>query len=253
MTSDKSGGSVEKSGGGGQRVTDKAWFTYLRYGIIMWLVGYLAIAYVILPMGWWRYEKRHPALANAPTLTHTKLGIPGDPLDVGLVGSEAQVLKAFQTIGWTRADKIDLKSSVEIAASTVLDRPDADAPVSSLYLFDRKQDLAFELPVGESARQRHHVRLWKCDQLDDEGRPFWIGSVTFDERVGLSHTTEEITHHIGPDVDAERDGLLDSLLKAKQIAQIEYVDDFQPKAEGKNGGGDPWKTDQRLGWGVLID
>ncbi len=231
----------------------REWLSTLRYGLIVVLVGYLAVAYVILPMGWWRYEKRHPALTNAPTLTHTKLGIPGDPLNVGFVGSEEQLIKAFHAIGWTEAEKIDLKSSVGIAESTVLDRPDAVAPVSSLYLFGRKQDLAFELPVGESARQRHHVRLWRCEEKDDQGRLFWIGSVTFDERVGLSHTTEEITHHISPDVDGERDGLLNSMLKARQIEAIEYVDDFQPKAQGKNGGGDPWKTDQRLGWGTLID
>lgn len=231
----------------------REWLSTLRYGLIVVLVGYLAVAYVLLPMGWWRYEKRHPALENAPTLTHTKLGIPGDPLNVGFVGREEQLVKAFHAIGWTEAEKIDLKSSLGIAESTVLDLPDTVAPVSSLYLFGRKQDLAFELPVGESARKRHHVRLWRCAEKDDQGRLFWIGSVTFDERVGLSHTTEEITHHISPDVDGERDGLLNSMLKAKQIESIEYVDNFQPEAQGKNGGGDPWKTDQRLGWGTLID
>jgi hypothetical protein len=34
---------------------------------------------------------------------------------------------------------------------------------------------------------------------------FWLGAATFDTRVGFSHTTGQVTHHIGPDVDAERD------------------------------------------------
>jgi hypothetical protein len=36
-------------------------------------------------------------------------------------------------------------------------------------------------------------------------RPIWVGSAVFDERVGLSRTTGQITHVTAPDVDAERD------------------------------------------------
>ena len=56
----------------------------------------------------------------------------------------------------------------------LLDRPDPDAPVSPLYLFGRKQDLAFEQEVGRSADRRHHVRWWLTDQTE-AGRPFWLG------------------------------------------------------------------------------
>jgi LssY C-terminus len=45
------------------------------------------------------------------------------------------------------------------------------------------------------------VRFWRWDKLFDE-RPVWFGAATFDERVGLSYTTGQVTHHIGPDVDA---------------------------------------------------
>ena len=45
------------------------------------------------------------------------------------------------------------------------------------------------------------------------------GGATFDERVGLSHTTGQITHHIAPDVDTERDHLeeLEALLGKKLV------------------------------------
>ena len=56
--------------------------------------------------------------------------------------------------------------------------------VSDLYLFGRKQDLAFERPIGDNPRKRHHVRFWHWDKLED-GRPVWFGSATLDERVGL--------------------------------------------------------------------
>ena len=56
--------------------------------------------------------------------------------------------------------------SLKIAESAVLHRPDPDAPVSPLYVFGRKQDLAFELDVGGSADQRHHVRWWRAEPRD---------------------------------------------------------------------------------------
>jgi hypothetical protein len=127
----------------------------------------------------------------------------------------------------------------------VLRRPDNDAPVSDLFLFGRKQDLAFEQPVEGGPRQRHHVRFWLSDK-PHEDRPAWIGAATFDERVGLSYTTGQITHHIGSDVDAERDRIANELQEADVVLSIEWDDGFHSRLEGRNGGGDRWHTDGRL-------
>lgn len=54
-----------------------------------------------------------------------------------------------------------MASSVRIAADTVLHRPDDDAPVSNLFLFGRKQDLAFEQPIAGGPGKRHHERFWR--------------------------------------------------------------------------------------------
>ena len=58
--------------------------------------------------------------------------IPGDALNVGLVGSKEDVLRAMNAAGWFPADPITLSSSIEIVGSVVLDRPYHDAPVSPL-------------------------------------------------------------------------------------------------------------------------
>ena len=162
--------------------------------------------------GAWRHYEHHPALEDSPKTTRTAQGIPGDPLNVGLVGSESDVVHAMLRAGWNPADPITFESSVKIAASVVFRRPDPDAPVSSLYLFGRRQDLAFEKPVGHDVRRRHHVRFWKSPDLGDLRPPLFIGSATFDVRVGFSHDTGQITHHISPDIDAERDGLIADLV-----------------------------------------
>ncbi len=80
-------------------------------------------------------------------------GIPGDPLNVALIGTETEVKSIMLAAKWYPADPLGLRSDLEIAADTVLKRPDDRAPVSSLYLWGRKEDLAFEQPVGDNPRQ----------------------------------------------------------------------------------------------------
>ncbi len=214
------------------------------------ILVYLVVAYLIAPAVWRRRIHRHPDLAGGPRVTHTPNGIAGDPVNLALVGNESDVVAAMISSKWDPADPITLASSLRISMDSVFRHPDPDAPVSTLELFGRKQDLAFEQPVGNSPRQRHHVRFWKWDRLHD-GREVWFGAATFDERVGLSHTTGQVTHHIGPDIDAERDRILSGLQGAGRTAEVSWDDGFHDVLEGKNGGGDPWKTDGRLGVAML--
>jgi hypothetical protein len=210
------------------------------------LLVYLLAAYVLLPLIWRAALKRHPDLSGGPRITQTANGIPGDPINLALLGSEEDLVRAMTSAQWYPADPVTLSSSLRIAVDSVFRRPDDQAPVSDLFLFGRKQDLAFEQPVGDSPRQRHHVRFWRWDRQHD-GRSVWFGAATFDERVGLSHTTGQITHHIGPDVDAERDRIMNELQNAGWAQEVYYVDGFHKELQGRNGGGDPWHTDGRLG------
>ena len=212
---------------------------------------YVVIAYLVLPFGWRRYSKRHPALEGAPRIAHTASGIPGDPINLGLIGTEEELQRGMLAAKWYPADPITLKSSLRIAADTVFRREYVDAPVSSLFVWGHKQNLAFEQPVGDDPRRRHHVRFWRSDQLDDNGEPLWLGAATFDIKVGFSHTTGEITHHISPDVDDERDRIIADLQKIGALQDVEWIDGFQTSLTGKNGGGDPYHTDGRLAVGVL--
>lgn len=212
---------------------------------------YLVAAYFLMPVWWERYVRKHPSLESIPNITETGTGIPGDPLNVGLIGTKAELIKAMLGAKWHPADPLSLKSSLEIAAATVLERSYTDAPVSNLFLFGRKEDLAFEQPVGEDPRKRHHIRFWLSTKTDSEGRPFWVGAGTYDERVGLSHTTGQVTHHIAEDVDAERDHVIQTLQESGGLIETYAEPGFHKTLSGKNGGGDPWKTDGKLEVGIL--
>jgi hypothetical protein len=221
---------------------------------LRWLVVLVAIwagvAYLVLPL-FWRHYEHLPAMATVPTITHTPNGLPGDPLNVALVGTKEDILRAFAAARWYPADPITLESSLRIALSVVMHRPDPDAPVSALILFGRKQDLAFEQDVGGSAKQRNHVRFWRTEVKDPSGGEVWVGAATFDRGVGLSHTTGQITHHIGPDLDAERDRLMGDLERAGWITTRYNVTGIGPTINGRNGGGDRYYTDGEMWVGVL--
>jgi LssY C-terminus len=215
------------------------------------LLVYLGAAYLLLPLLWHRYAHRHPSLENLPNITHTAAGIPGDPLNVVLVGDKTEVLRILLAADWHPADPLTVRSCLKIAATVVFKRPYEDAPVSNLFLFGRKEDLAFEQEVGRDPDHRHHVRFWLTDRTYDDGRQVWVGSAVYDERVGISRTTGQVTHVTAPDVDAERDYLFLCLAKSGDLAEKIVVPDFHKIREGKNGGGDPWRTDGDLWAGVI--
>src|SRR4051812_27941650 len=184
------------------------------------LIGYALLAYIALPALWSHYEHQK-SLSELPMVTRTAQDIPGDPINTGLVGDNAEVLCAMQAADWFPADPVTLRSSIEIAGSVLLDRPYRDAPVSPLFYLGRHEDLAFEKPDGNSADQRHHVRFWKVLDQGQEQRPVWLGAVTFDRSVGISRYTGAITHHISADIDAERK-LLATDLQAAGMVDAKY-------------------------------
>jgi hypothetical protein len=218
--------------------------------IIFTLVAaYFVVAYLVLPRLWKRHEEHQTNFRDSPRVTHTASDIPGDPLNIGLVGTKEEVIRAMAAARWDPANALTFRSSARIVVDTVLRKPDDEAPVSNLYLFGRREDLAFEKPVGRSPRERHHVRFWQMEKTYND-RTAWIGSAAYDIRVELSRTTGQVTHHISPNIDAERDLLVADITKAIP-AQVRWLDGFQTELQGRNGGGDPWRTDGRLAIVIL--
>ena len=58
------------------------------------LGGYALLAYLVLP-GFWTHYEHQRGLADMPMVTRTAQGIPGDPLNVGLIGDIGDVVCAM--------------------------------------------------------------------------------------------------------------------------------------------------------------
>ena len=168
---------------------------------IAWTLGivaalYFGLAYALAPWAWRHYEHQR-GLADRPMIATTRFGIPGDPLNVGLEGDQADVICAMRAAGWHPADPVTLRSSAWIVGDVLARRAYPNAPVSDLLYDARRQDLAFQKPSGVSPSRRHHVRFWKVLDQGDDRLPVWLGAATYDSRVGFSHYTGQVTHHIG--------------------------------------------------------
>jgi len=207
-------------------------------------------AYLLLPLAVRHYEHQK-SLAGMEMVTRTSLGVAGDPLNVGIVGSRDELVASMSAAGWFPADAVTLRSGVDIVGSVLLDRPYAHAPVSPLFYQGRQQDLAFEKAVGRSADRRQHVRFWNVLASGAEGRPVWLGSASLDVGVGLSHYTGAVTHAIAPDVDTMRDTLSQDLAATGRIVEVYEVTGVGPTLQARNGEGDRYFTDGEIRFSVI--
>jgi LssY C-terminus len=195
--------------------------------------SYAIAAYVILPrsvhLGLTILRRRH-----VPSYTLTGDGLPGDPVNVVLIGTHRQLRSAFAAAGWSEADPLSLRSSWRMIQAFVLKSPYPTAPFSSLYLFGRKQDIGFQEPIENSPRQRHHIRFWalsleheadlgeasfwRSATLPPADAPaLWVGAGTKDTGLSLTRLTFQITHATDTDANAERDYVVGQLNACRAI------------------------------------
>ncbi|MCA5012195.1 MULTISPECIES: LssY C-terminal domain-containing protein [unclassified Enterococcus] len=181
--------------------------------------------------------------------SQTSDGLLGDPINLAFIGSKAELEQLFMNSGWTIAEKLSLRSSIKMIIASVLAKSYPSAPVSSLFLFGKRQDIAFEKQIENNPRRRHHVRFWQTPEnwyLPGGRQADWLGAATYDKKVGFSFFTGQVTHKINSDVDKERDFVLETFEESKQPVSIELVEHFTTSYHGRNGGGDEIFTDGAL-------
>ena len=212
------------------------WLTIMLLAFLGLLLLWLVLAYGELPHLWSKHEHKKIGRGEA-IVSYTSQDIPADPINLRLIGNRQQIKCAFSRGGWSLADPLSGRSAIGIVGSVVLRRSYPEAPVSSLYLQERLQDLAFEKDEGRTAHRRHHVRLWQV-ALNQ-----WLGAASYDRGVGFALFTLQVTHKIGSNVDLERDSLGRMLQGQGSRLQGAQSSGAPPGRRQRNGGGDPYYTD----------
>jgi LssY C-terminus len=169
----------------------------------------------------------------------------GDPLNLVLVESDRDPIVPFIARGWHLAQKLDVASLIETARAFIFRDEYLTSPVSPLYVFGRREDVALQKPRS-TINERIHTRLWLTPYTFESHR-VWIGQVSRDIGVRLTDRTWNLTtHKIGPDVDFDRAYLLQDLLMSGFVDRygfLEGVHAATASAPRTNLTGDPYYTD----------
>jgi hypothetical protein len=213
-----------------------------------WLVAvgltYGIAAYIVLPRAI-RIGLKVLQRKLVPSFTITGDGLPGDPVNIALIGTLPQLRTAFAALGWSEADRLGVASSWRMTRAFVFNSPYPAAPFSTLYLFGRGQDIGFQKAIDNSPRKRHHIRFWalsltraqdtwgaagfwlNTDRPPDNEQVLWVGAGTRDTGLSLTRLTFQITHATDSDTNAERDYIIAELMKNRVIEAVKVVQSGQ--------------------------
>lgn len=205
------------------------------------LVTYALGAYVLVP-ALIRLVRIIKPVNHLPLYCVTPDGFASDPLNIGILATRRQLIGAMEAAGWHLADPHRGRYVLRHILSTVYGWTYLNAPVSHLYLFGRKQDLAFEIPIDDAtAGSRHHVRFWATtfDQRQNltvrnihwhrrnshvQGdNLLWVGSASLDVGIGFIRHNLQVTHMIDPDTNKERELIIEQLHSCKLIKKVETI------------------------------
>jgi LssY C-terminus len=209
------------------------------------LATYALGAYVLVPalIRFWRIV--HPP-KHLPLYCVTPDGFASDPLNIGIIATRRQLIKVMGQAGWYMADPRTPHSVTRHILSTIYGWSYPTAPVSSLYLFGRKQDIAFEIPVKGGTDSRHHVRFWATTY--ESRRPLnfrsihwhhrrehvhgdnllWVGAASMDVGIGYIRHNLQFTHSVHPDTNRERELIVQQLRAKKLVKKVTTVKLGQP-------------------------
>jgi hypothetical protein len=184
--------------------------------------------------------------ANIPRRVQDQQGNPGDMVNFSMVGTQDQLQKAFTAAGWTAVDKSTQDAIVHGLLATLSHEAYTEMPMTILYLFGRPQDFSYARadPLAVAA-VRHHLRLWKSTETVD-GKTLWVGSATHDNGFEKDQRNGNVTHHIDPNIDEERDFIEQSFAAAGAITGAAYVTPSNPLKTALTATGGSFHSDGRI-------
>ena len=203
-------------------------------------ITYILAAYVLIPAAIRLIRIIHPP-KHLPLYCVTPDGLASDPLNIGIIGTRRELINAMQDAGWEVADRHSLRNMLRLVYSHILKLSYPNAPVSSLYLFGRKQDIAFEVQPQGSSASRHHVRFWATTYDDTKkfsiqtihwhnrskhvfgDNVLWVGAASRDVGVSIIRHNFQPSHMIDPDTDTERELIAAQLRKMKLVKKIDAI------------------------------
>lgn len=156
----------------------------------------------------------------------------GDPVNLILVGGANAMFPAFVKRHWHITEETDTQSALKMIDSFIFGTRYLHSPISPLYLYGRKQDIALQ-KARETINQRNHLRLW-ITPLRYRGEPVWAGTISRDVGVRFTFLSPFlVTHKIDPDIDEVRNSFVTDMLFSKNVLATGFVKGAIPGSSQK--------------------
>ncbi len=182
-------------------------------------------------------------LAKAPRKVVSKKGNLGGPVNLVLIGSKDEIRTAFKKAGWSAAQDENAYSLWKTFEAVVQDKGYNAAPMSTLYLYGKPQEMEFEKMLN-TFTMRHHLRIWKAPAATPGGRQIWLVAAIHDD--GFEIRPGVISHSVDPHVDLERAKVGADLGMTGMVAAEELVSVSNPARSGLTATGGNWESDGKI-------
>ncbi|MGH9592422.1 MAG: LssY C-terminal domain-containing protein [Bryobacteraceae bacterium] len=144
-----------------------------------------------------------------------------DIVNFAFLGTQDQLLQAFDSAGWDLADDRTPRT-FSLSYNAYATRAGyATAPVSKLFYQGATPNFVFQKSFN-TIEKRHHIRVWSIGSF--EGNDIWLGAATHDIGVSLLKASKVVTHKIDPHIDLERDKVVEDLTFEDCVEPPGYVD-----------------------------
>ncbi len=169
---------------------------------------------------------------------------PSDLTNLLVVGTENQLVTAFQNAGWSAAASLDGRSKLETMRAIMENRGYQEGPVSLLTVDGLPPDLVFE-KANNTFAARHHLRVWRRRGTYD-GLPIWLITATHDIGIAYSEDDRTFIHKIDSHIDAERSKVVNDLLDTGMVRSLALIERRQLPPNATNATGDSLITDGKM-------
>jgi hypothetical protein len=185
-------------------------------------------------------------LSKIPRRISDPAGKPGDMVNVLIVGTQDQMLQAFNAAGWVKVDAKVQNTALNAVMDSLEKKDYLTMPMSTLFLFGRAQDYGFAHaePV-RVAMSRNHLRVWKST-FEVDGRPLWCVAATHDIGFERDQRNNGLTHKIDPAIDGEREYVNGTLSGTGLVVQRDHVTPADPLTTAKTATGGEFHSDGRI-------
>jgi len=201
---------------------------------------YVLGAYLLIPLLTRLARVFFPA-RHLPLYCVTPDGYASDPLNIGIIATRAELIAAMEAAGWYVANRYSLANNTRVLIAAALNRPYPTAPMSNLYLFGRKQDIGFEIPIIGERGHRHHVRFWAASYEESEQlnvrqlrwhdrtsqrknkHLLWLGAASKDVGFAIIRHNVQVTHMIDPNTTAERELIVEGLRGINSVKRTQTI------------------------------